>query len=197
MLLQQTSLFRFPVCLSWPARTKLPMWSRRLWRNTTCSIWTSGTSPSCSSSPREEVGYQSCCCCWKCVRSLVNRALLVFQTCSYRTRPTFFMPCLRQQTLTLFCTRPQKARRSRCRLCPASDDIPSSRKAPQILWTKHLSVLILIFYFKILFNYKYEIMIEFEMLFVIQKHFMKQEKKLTLTENLHNNDGNSPGWYQL
>lgn len=148
MLLQTADSFVILVCHSWPARTKLHRWSRRLWRNTICSIWTAGTSPSCSSSPREEVGSQSHCPAaavvrktWKRVCSLVNLCSFVFQTCSYQTRPTCFMPCPRQQTLTLFCTRLPKARRSRWRPCPASDDTSSSSWAPQILPTELLCVL--------------------------------------------------------
>lgn len=83
MLLQTASSFLILVCHSWPARTKLHRWSRRLWRSTTCSIWTAGTSLSCSSSLREEVGSQSHCPVatvvrktWKRVCSLVNCALL-------------------------------------------------------------------------------------------------------------------------
>lgn len=147
MLLQTTSSFLFLVCLSWPARTKRPMSSRRLWRNTTCSIWTLGTSPSCSSSRREEVRHQSCGWLLKmCVLFNGETYSFVFQTCSYRTRPTFFTPCLRQQTLTLLCTRLPKARRSCCRPCPASGDTPSSRKAPQILWTIFLCVMLLVLF---------------------------------------------------
>lgn len=69
------------------------------------------------------------------------------QNCSYQTGPTFFMPCLRQQTLTLLCTRLPKARKNRCQRCPASDDIPSSHKTPQILCTELLSVTLLLLFF--------------------------------------------------
>lgn len=107
----------------------------------------------------------------------------VFQTCSYRTRPMFFMPCLRRRTLTLFCTRHTRARRSRCQPFPASDDTPSSLDR---FYELNFYVMLLgFFFFEFLFNYKYEIVIECQMLFIIQKHFMKQEEKLTFTEDLH------------
>lgn len=83
MLLRTAGSFLILVCHSWPARTKLRRWSRRVWRNTTCNIWTAGTSPLCSSSPREEVGSQRHCPAivvvwktWRRVCSLVNCALL-------------------------------------------------------------------------------------------------------------------------